>query len=55
MPQMNKGGNILKDTPELCDYKLTEGEFIRYKGRRYCWCNVSENRVIHFTPKMIKG
>ncbi len=37
----SKIGNILKDTPALLHYKLTEGEFIPYKGRFYCWIEIS--------------
>jgi len=49
----SKIGNILKDSPDLCEYKLTEGELVKYKGRKYCWCNIMGNGIIHFTAKMI--
>lgn len=42
----SKIGNILKDTPELLNYALREGEFVRYKGRFYCWMNISTDGMI---------
>ncbi len=49
----SKIGNILKDTPELCDYRLLEGQFVRYKGRWYCWVSISETGVIQLTEAML--
>lgn len=49
----SKIGNILRDTPALCDYTLNEGEFVKYKGRKYCWCNISEEGVLNFTVQMM--
>lgn len=52
MSQMNKGGkfvfgksllypsklgHILEDIPPLLNYTTEPGEFIQYKGRKYCW------------------
>lgn len=34
-----KIGNILKETPALCNYELPKGRFIKYKGRLYCLTN----------------
>ncbi len=42
----SKLGHILTDNPVLQNYQTTEGEFIKYKGRSYCWINISENGVI---------
>ena len=33
----SKLGHILDDTPPLLDYSAGSGEFIKYKGRSYCW------------------
>ena len=37
--------HILTDNPTLQNYQTTEGEFIKYKGRSYCWVNISENGI----------
>ncbi len=50
----SKIGNILKDTQDLKDYKLPEGEFIDYKGRKYCWINISKDGFIELTEKMLE-
>jgi len=42
----SKIGNILKDTPLLLNYVLREGEFVSYKGRFYCWINISPEGTI---------
>lgn len=42
----SKIGNILKETPVLCDYELSEGEFVKYKGRSYCWLSVSPDGML---------
>ena len=38
----SKLGHILTDNPALQNYQTTGGEFIKYKGRSYCWVNISE-------------
>lgn len=50
----SKIGNILKDTPDLRDYKLPEGEFVDYKGRKYCWVSISKDGFIKLTEKMLE-
>lgn len=50
----SKIGNILKDTVDLKDYKLPEGNFIDYKGRKYCWISISKDGVIQFTEEMLQ-
>lgn len=42
----SKLGHILTENPELMDYTLPEGKFVRYKGRSYCWKSISEEGVI---------
>lgn len=49
----SKIGNILKDTPKLCEYEMPEGEFVQYKGRKYCWYNISENGVLKCSSEML--
>ena len=50
----SKIGNILTEIPELCDYSAAEGSFIRYKGRKYCWVNISANGSVLLTAAMLK-
>lgn len=45
--------HILTDNPALQNYQITEGEFIKYKGRSYCWINISENGVIQINQKIL--
>ena len=52
--QPSKLGHILIDSPNLQDYQTEEGEFVPYKGRSYCWVNISENVIIQLTEKMMK-
>lgn len=50
----SKLGHILTDNPPLQNYQTAEGEFIKYKGRSYCWINISENGVIRINREMMK-
>lgn len=45
--------DILLLNPNLEEYKLDEGEFIKYKGRYYCWVKISEDGIIHLSTKMM--
>ena len=49
----SKLGHILTDNPTLQNYQTAEGEFVKYKGRSYCWVNISENGVIHLNLKIL--
>ena len=49
----SKLGHILTDNPSLQSYQTAEGEFVPYKGRSYCWVNISENGVIQLTKEMM--
>jgi len=42
----SKIGNILTDTPALLSYETGEGEFVKYKGRYYCWLSISDKGII---------
>jgi len=33
---------------------MTQGKFIKYKGRLYCWIDISQSGVIQLTEDMIK-
>ncbi len=52
--EQSKLGHILTDNPELQNYKTTEGEFIKYKGRSYCWIKISDEGVIQLNDDMMK-
>lgn len=38
--------HILKECPMLKEYQLSEGEFIKYKGRKYAWLGIDSNGII---------
>lgn len=44
-------GSILIERPALMNYELAEGEFTTYKGRGYCWINISRDGVITLAQK----
>ncbi|BAK44749.1 hypothetical protein [Eggerthella sp. YY7918] len=52
--QPSKLGHILSENPELRDYLVAEGEFVPYKGRAYCWTNISAGGVIRLTSDMLR-
>ena len=43
-------GHILTENPALQEYHTPEGEFVRYKGRFYCWLRISAGGALHFRP-----
>ncbi len=49
----SKLGHILADNPALQNYQTTEGDFIKYKGRSYCWVNILENGVIQLNQQIL--
>jgi len=49
----SKIGNILKDTRELSEYKMPPGQFIKYKGRFYCWINIMKNGTVFLTDNIM--
>lgn len=49
----SKLGHILDDTPSLLNYSTSSGEFIKYKGRSYCWIEISHDGQILLTKKMM--
>jgi len=38
--------NILIENPELWQCKKPEQEFIKYKGRKYCWISINNGELI---------
>ncbi len=49
----SKLGHILTDNPALQNYQTTEGKFVKYKGRSYCWVNISEKGVIQLNQQVL--
>ena len=49
----SKLGHILTETSELLRYKAPAGAFIPYKGRSYCWVEISEAGEIKLTDEMM--
>ena len=50
----SKIGNILTETPQLLNYTSKYGEFIKYKGRSYCWVDITDKGQIKLTDDMMK-
>lgn len=44
--QPSKLGHILMETPALLNYDSEPGEFVKYKGRFYCWIDISAEGVV---------
>ncbi|BDZ68223.1 hypothetical protein [Methanobacterium ferruginis] len=42
---------LMHDNPEFKDYTLPEGEPIKWKGRHYCWVNISKEGIFKLPPK----
>lgn len=49
----SKLGHILAETPELREYSIKPGKFIRYKGRFYTWTGISESGQIILNEDML--
>ena len=49
----SKLGHILTDNPTLQNYQTAEGEFTKYKGRSYCWVNISESGIIQLNQQIL--
>jgi hypothetical protein len=45
---------VLPDNPDLDCYERPEGVFVSYKGRKYCWLTISEDRTLSFTEEMLR-
>ncbi len=50
----SKLGHILDDVPQLLNYTSKPGDFIKYKGRYYCWVNISKTGQIVLTKEMME-
>ncbi|MDE7245288.1 MAG: hypothetical protein K2O18_15135 [Oscillospiraceae bacterium] len=49
----SKLGHILTENDSLQNYRSRPGEFIKYKGRSYCWAGISETGQISLTDEML--
>ena len=49
----SKLGHILTETPELLNYAAPAGRFIPYKGRAYCWAEISEGGAVRLAGEML--
>lgn len=49
----SKLGHILTENPDLLRYASACGAFIRYKGRSYCWTNISNEGAIMLSESMM--
>ena len=50
----SKISNILSENTELQNYTCERGTFLKYKGRSYCWTDISEEGEIILTDQMMK-
>lgn len=50
----SKLGHILTENSDLQSYASQYGEFIKYKGRHYCWADISEAGQIILTNEMME-
>ena len=51
----SKLGHILTENPSLLTYGAPAGEFIPYKGRSYCWTNITPDGMLTLTDGMLKS
>ena len=49
----SKLGHILTEIPALLGYLSGPGEFIQYKGRCYCWTDISKEGRLLLSPGMM--
>lgn len=49
----SKLGHILEENPNLKEYVLPEGDFLRYKGRSYCWMGITADGFLHLRPEVL--
>ena len=50
----SKLGHILRDLPGLRDYAAEPGAFLPYKGRAYCWTDLSPAMELHLPPSSLE-
>lgn len=50
----SKLSHILDENPMLKDYSTPAGIFIKYKGRSYCWVDITKAGIIQLTEDMLR-
>lgn len=55
LPEPSKLGHILAENPALQQYQTVPGQLIPYKGRAYCWVDISEQGVIQLSQSLLHG
>ena len=50
----SKLGHILTENPELSNYKVEQGRFIKYKGRSYTWIEITEDGMLQLSKGMME-
>jgi hypothetical protein len=45
---------VLKDNPLLGNFQTREGEFIKYKGRLYCWLGITDAGILKLNDEILK-
>jgi hypothetical protein len=45
---------LFKEHPSLRDFKTKKGEFVKYKGRLYCWLPISGKGVLNLSKNTLK-
>ncbi|MFZ6031163.1 MAG: hypothetical protein ACOYYS_25930 [Chloroflexota bacterium] len=45
--------SILDSCPDLAEYRLDEGQTVRYKGRSYCWAGFSPDGRLQLSAKTL--
>ena len=51
--KLSKLAHILTDIPQLDNYSSENSEFIAYKGRYYCWTNISKEGQLVLSKNMM--
>ena len=44
---------LFEQNPDLYNYKIPKGVFVKYKGRYYCWTYLINNLLL-LTPEMLQ-
>lgn len=50
----SKIGGVLREMPQLCNYNTKEGDFIKYKGRLYCWHGITGDGQLTLSEGVMK-
>jgi hypothetical protein len=45
---------ILKKKPQLNNYELPEGQFVKFKGQIYCWLKITEDGCLKLNDEILR-